>query len=43
MEDRIQIHIAFHMVHCAPRDYPSGKAGSVLTVEFTVLGISHPD
>lgn len=27
-------------VHKAPSDYPSGKAGDVLTVEFTVLGIS---
>ena len=26
-------------VHRAPTDYPGGKAGSVLTVEFTVLGI----
>lgn len=26
-------------VHHAPTDYPSGKAGDVLTVEFTVLGI----
>lgn len=26
-------------VHHAPGDYPSGKAGDVLTVEFTVLGI----
>ena len=26
-------------VHKAPGDYPSGKAGDVLTVEFTVLGI----
>jgi len=26
-------------VHQAPGDYPSGKAGDVLTVEFTVLGI----
>lgn len=26
-------------VHRAPTDYPSGKAGDVLTVEFTVLGI----
>ena len=26
-------------VHKAPGDYPSGKAGEVLTVEFTVLGI----
>lgn len=26
-------------VHKAPADYPSGKAGDVLTVEFTVCGI----
>jgi 2-polyprenyl-6-hydroxyphenyl methylase/3-demethylubiquinone-9 3-methyltransferase len=26
-------------VHRAPGDYPSGKEGDVLTVEFTVLGI----
>jgi predicted 3-demethylubiquinone-9 3-methyltransferase (glyoxalase superfamily) len=26
-------------VYHAPSDYPSGKAGDVLTVEFTVLGI----
>ena len=26
-------------VQKAPGDYPSGKAGDVLTVEFTVLGI----
>jgi len=26
-------------VHLAPADYPSGKKGDVLTVEFTVLGI----
>jgi 2-polyprenyl-6-hydroxyphenyl methylase/3-demethylubiquinone-9 3-methyltransferase len=26
-------------VHKAPRDYPSGKAGDVLTVDFTVLGL----
>jgi 2-polyprenyl-6-hydroxyphenyl methylase/3-demethylubiquinone-9 3-methyltransferase len=26
-------------VHRAPSDYPSGKAGDVLTVDFTVLGI----
>lgn len=26
-------------VFLAPTDYPSGKAGDVLTVEFTVLGI----
>jgi predicted 3-demethylubiquinone-9 3-methyltransferase (glyoxalase superfamily) len=26
-------------VHRAPDDYPGGKAGNVLTVEFTLLGI----
>jgi predicted 3-demethylubiquinone-9 3-methyltransferase (glyoxalase superfamily) len=26
-------------IHRAPGDYPSGKAGDVLTVEFTVVGI----
>lgn len=26
-------------VHKAPADYPSGKAGDVITVEFTVCGI----
>lgn len=26
-------------VHLAPGDYPSGKQGSVITVEFTVMGI----
>ena len=26
-------------VHRAPGDYPNGKAGDVLTVQFTVLGI----
>ena len=26
-------------VHPAPGDYPSGKQGQVLTVEFTVLGV----
>jgi len=26
-------------VHHAPADYPSGKEGDVLTVEFTVMGI----
>lgn len=26
-------------VHFAPADYPSGKKGEVLTVEFTVLGV----
>ena len=28
-----------HAVHRAPGDYPSGKAGDVITVEFTVVGI----
>lgn len=27
-------------VHRAPGDYPSGKAGDVLTVEFTVCGLA---
>ena len=27
------------VVHRAPGDYPSGKQGDVLTVEFTVMGI----
>ena len=27
-------------VHKAPGDYPSGKEGDVLTVEFTVMGIA---
>lgn len=27
-------------VHKAPGDYPSGKEGDVLTVEFTVAGVS---
>ena len=27
-------------VHRAPADYPSGKAGDVLTVEFTVFGVA---
>ena len=26
-------------VHKAPGDYPSGKQGDVITVEFTVMGI----
>ncbi len=26
-------------IHRAPSDYPSGKAGDVLTVEFTVVGV----
>ena len=30
---------AVRAVHRAPGDYPSGKEGDVLTVEFTVLGI----
>ena len=30
---------AVRAVHRAPGDYPSGKKGDVLTVEFTVLGI----
>lgn len=27
-------------VHRAPGDYPSGKEGNVLTVEFTVMGVA---
>ncbi len=30
---------AVKAVHRAPSDFPSGKAGDVLTVDFTVLGI----
>lgn len=30
---------AVDAVHRAPGDFPSGKAGDVLTVQFTVLGI----
>ena len=30
---------AVDAVHHAPSDYPGGKEGDVLTVEFTVLGI----
>ena len=30
---------AVDAVHLAPSDYPSGKKGDVLTVEFTVIGI----
>jgi predicted 3-demethylubiquinone-9 3-methyltransferase (glyoxalase superfamily) len=30
---------AVHAVRRSPADYPSGKAGDVLTVEFTVAGI----
>ena len=29
-----------HAIHRAPDDYPEGKRGDILTVEFTVLGIS---
>ncbi len=32
-------HSSVESVHRAPGDYPSGKSGDVLTVEFTVLGI----
>ena len=28
-----------HAAHAAPADYPDGKKGQILTVEFTVLGI----
>lgn len=30
---------AVHAVHRAPADYPAGKQGDVLTVDFTVAGI----
>lgn len=30
---------AVRAVNCAPGDYPSGKQGDVITVEFTVLGL----
>jgi predicted 3-demethylubiquinone-9 3-methyltransferase (glyoxalase superfamily) len=30
---------AVKAVHLAPGDYPDGKAGDVLTVDFTVLGV----
>ena len=30
---------AVRAVHRAPSDYPSGKEGDVLTVEFTVAGV----
>ncbi|MEZ5464631.1 MAG: VOC family protein [Lysobacteraceae bacterium] len=30
---------AVHALHRAPGDFPSGKQGDVLTVQFTVLGI----
>ena len=32
-------HSSVGAVHRAPGDYPSGKQGDVLTVEFTVMGI----
>ena len=32
--------IALTAVHSAPGDYPGGKAGDVLVVQFTVLGWS---
>lgn len=32
-------HSAVNAVHRAPSDYPAGRAGDVLTVDFTVLGI----
>ena len=31
---------AVKAVHLAPGDYPSGKAGDVLTVEFSVMGVA---
>lgn len=31
---------AVKAVHTAPADFPDGKLGQVLTVEFTVLGVS---
>jgi predicted 3-demethylubiquinone-9 3-methyltransferase (glyoxalase superfamily) len=33
-------HSSVGAVHRAPSDYPSGKAGDVLTVEFTVAGVA---
>jgi len=30
---------AVHAVHRAPSDYPAGKKGDVLTVDFTVAGV----
>jgi 2-polyprenyl-6-hydroxyphenyl methylase/3-demethylubiquinone-9 3-methyltransferase len=30
---------AVHAVHRAPNDYPSGKKGDVITVDFTVMGV----
>ena len=31
---------AVHAVHRAPGDYPAGKEGDILAVEFTVMGIA---
>ncbi len=31
---------AVQAVHYAPSDYPAGKKGDVLTVEFTVMGVA---
>lgn len=33
-------HSSVGAVHRAPADYPSGKAGDALTVEFTVVGVA---
>ena len=33
-------HSTVTAVHRAPADYPNGKEGDVLTVEFTVLGVA---
>lgn len=33
-------HSSVNAVRCAPGDYPAGKAGDVLVVEFTVLGVA---
>src|SRR6185437_6302076 len=44
-EDAARFYVAtfpnssINSVHRAPGDYPAGKEGNVLTVEFTVLGI----
>ncbi|NNA99041.1 VOC family protein [Pseudomonas gessardii] len=32
-------HSSVEAIHTAPGDYPAGKQGDVLTVEFTVMGI----
>ena len=31
---------AVHAIHRAPGDFPSGKQGDILTVEFSVLGVA---